>query len=256
LFNFEGFLSRLFLPALVIFALLLFVACGGDDETDTGGDTEPTATERSEEEDTPEATEESGGDESGGTGTADLSALAAEYSDFTGVVKYETTGFGDDSFSSIKIYRGDGVSRVDYEGTDQTGTFITTAEGSFACAENQCIKLPAGQGVDPTAAFTGFLTAEAIEETYGDVPEGVDVEQSTEEIAGIEANCYTYSGDLDDAEAGDESGSVCFSESGILLRLEFDAASGGGKFEAVEAEEGVSDADFEPPYPVTEFPGS
>jgi hypothetical protein len=168
-------------------------------------------------------------------------------------VTYETSGFGDDSFTRMTIYRGDDGSRVDYEGADGGGSFITNADGSFACSENQCIKFAEGQGVDPTAAFTAFINPDAIQEAYGNVPDGVTVEESSEEIAGLDATCYDYSGDLDEEEAGDESGQICFSESGILLRLDFTDSAGGGKFEAVEAEEGVEDADFEPPYPVVDL---
>ncbi|HEV8694069.1 MAG TPA: hypothetical protein VGQ93_07790, partial [Lysobacter sp.] len=140
--------SRLFAVAAAIIMLLLITAsCGGDDEKKTD---EPTATDSRGDDETPEATEETSG--GGGDGAADLSALAAEYGDFTGVVRYETTGFGGESFTSMTIYRDGALTRVDYEGAGGTGSFITNADGSFACAENQCIKYPAGQGLDPTAA--------------------------------------------------------------------------------------------------------
>jgi hypothetical protein len=241
-------------PALA--ALLLAAACGGDEEEDEdGGDSEATATEPA---DNGQGDETPGEEEGDGAGNASsgLSALSGEYSDFTGIVKYETSGFEGEPFTSITIYRDDdgGRSRVDYDGRDAAGSWITNNNGSFACLEGQCVKAPFGQGVDPTAAFTAFLSPEAIEESFGHVPDGVNVEESSEEIAGVDATCYEYSGDIDDEEAGDESGQVCFSDSGILLRLELTGA-GGGKFEAVEAEEGVSDEDFEPPFPVTEIPG-
>lgn len=234
--------------AAILLLLSITAACGGDDEKKTD---EPTATERSGGGDeTPEATEDSSG--GGGDGASDLSALAAEYGDFT-VVKYETTGFGGDAFTSMTMYRDGALSRVDYEGTDGSGSFLTNADGSFVCAENQCIKYPAGQGVDPTAAFTAFISAQSIQEAYGDIPKGIDVEKSSEGIAGTDATCYTYSGDLDETEAGDESGEICFAESGLLLRLEFDSASGSGALEAIEASEDVSDADFEPPFDVVDL---
>jgi hypothetical protein len=232
-------------------ALLLVVACGGDDETDTSSD-EPTATEANGNGDeSPEATDDSGDGEGGGD--SDLSALAADYGDFEGIVKYETTGFGDDSFTTMTIYRADGKSRVDYEGAGGSGTFLTNAEGSFACTENQCLKVPTAEGADPTALLTAFINPETIASTYGDLPDGVNVEESSEEIAGLDATCYEYSGDLDEEEAGDETGQVCFSDSGILLRLDFTGSAGGGKFEAVEAEDGTADADFDPPYDVVDL---
>jgi hypothetical protein len=246
------FAARLFAVGTAILLLLLVTAaCGGDDEKTDEGGSEPTTTASNEGGDeTPEATEETGG---GNDGASDLRALAAEYGDFTGVVKYETTGFGGDAFTSMTIYRDGALSRVDYEGAEGSGSFITNADGSFVCAENQCIKYPAGQGVDPTAAFTAFISADSIEAAYGDIPDGVDVEKSSEEVAGTDATCYTYSGDLDDTEAGDESGEICFAESGLLLRLDFSSASGSGAFEAVEASEDVADADFEPPFDVVDL---
>jgi hypothetical protein len=249
----ERFFGRAFLILALTGALLLVVACGGDDESTDGDSSEPTATRESggeEEESTPDAGD---GDTSGDDAASDLAALAGEYSDFSGVVKYETSGFGDESFSTMTIYRDGSNSRVDYEGTDGSGSFITNADGSFACAENQCLKYPAGQGIDPTAAFTAFINPETVRESFGEVPDGVDVDRSSEEIAGLDATCYTYSGDLDEEESGDESGKICFSDSGILLRLEFESASGSGKFEAVEASEGADDADFEPPFDVVDL---
>jgi hypothetical protein len=239
---------------LVLAAILsLVLACGGDDEGNGGEDGEPSATESNGDQ-TPEATEEDGGDE-GSDAASDLSVLAAEYGDFVGFVKYETSGFADDSFTTLTIYRGEGRSRVDYEGSEGSGSFITNEDGSFGCAENQCVKVSEALGLDPTAAFTALISPENIEDSFGDVPEGVDVEESSEEIAGIDATCYTYSGDLDETAAGDESGEVCFAESGLLLRFDFSGSPGGGKFEAAEADEGVSDDDFDPPYPVTDLGG-
>jgi hypothetical protein len=247
----EWRLPSLLAGILTVTILAVTLACGGDDEkTDEGGN-EPTATRESGDRDG-ESTPDSG-DGDGDDAAADLSALAAEYGDFTGVVKYETSGFEGDSFTSMMIYKDGSRSRVDYDGADGSGSFITNEDGTFACAENQCIKFAEGQGLDPTAAFTAFISAETVREAYGDVPEGVNVEKTSEEIAGIDATCYNYSGDIDESEAGDESGEICFAESGVLLRLEFSGASGGGKFEAVEAKEGVSDSDFEPPFDVIDF---
>jgi hypothetical protein len=240
---------RLIAGSAAILMLVLITACGGgDDKTDSGGNATATNSSSGGEK-TPAATDATGSD-----GSSDLSALAAEYGNFTGVVKYETSGFGD-SLTAMKIYKDKARSRVDYEGSDGSGSFITNADGSFACAENQCIKYPAGQGLDPTAAFTTFISAETIEKSYGDIPEGVDVKKSSRQIAGTDATCYTYSGDIDKTEAGDESGEICFAQSGLLLRLEFSGASGGGTFNAVQASQDVSEADFEPPFPITEIPG-
>jgi hypothetical protein len=246
------------LSIMLVSAMLLVAACGGgnDDDEDDGGDGDgdgaPTATETADngDEATPDS-DDGGGDED--DAASNLRALAEDYEDFRGVIKYETTGF-DGAFSSMTIYKGENASRVDYEGEDGTGTIITTSDAFYLCGEGACIKYPTGDAsLDPTAALTGFLSASSISEQYSDIPDGIDVEESDEEIAGVNATCYTYSGDIDETESGDETGAICVSESGLLLRLEFSGA-GGGAFEATEASDDVSDADFEPPFPVTELP--
>jgi hypothetical protein len=234
-------------------ALLLMAACGGDEdeEEDDGGDSQPTATETADGGDeTPD-----GSDDGGDDAAADLSALAQNYEDFTGVISYETEGFGDGSFASLKVYKGENASRVDYESEGRTGTIITTQDALYLCGEGSCIKYPTGDAsLDPTAGLTALLSAESVAEIFGDIPEGVEVEESSEEIADVDATCYTYSGDIDETASGDESGAICVSESGLLLRLKFSGGGGGGQFEATEATDEVSDDDFEPPFPVVELP--
>jgi len=239
------------LSVALVAAMLLLAACGGDDdeEQDDGGDSGPTATETAD-----------GGDETidagdgGDDAASNLSALADNYEDFTGVVTYETTGFADGSFTSMKIYKGENASRVDYEGTDATGTILSTADAIYLCGEGICLKYSSGDSsLDPTAGLTALLSAQSISDAYGDLPDGVDVSESSQEIAGVDATCYSYTGEIDETESGDESGEICVSESGLLLRLKF-SGSGGGQFEATEATDDVSDDDFEPPFPVTELP--
>ena len=236
----------------LVAALLLMAACGGgdDEEEDDGGDSQPTATEAADGGD-----ETPAGSDRSDDAAADLSALAENYEDFTGVISYTTTGFADGSFTTMKIYKGESASRVDYESEGRTGTIITTQDALYLCGEGACIKYPTGDAsLDPTAGLTALISAESIAEIFGDIPEGVDVEESSEEIAGVDATCYTYSGDIDETESGDESGAICVSESGLLLRLKFSGGGGGGQFEATEATDDVSDTDFEPPFPVTELP--
>lgn len=232
--------------------MLLVAACGGSKDEDNSDDSGPTATKTTASSRATTDTSGSGGDS--GDAASDLSALAANYDDFTGVVKYETTGFGD-SFTSMKIYKGENRSRIDYESDQGTGTVISTPDAFYICSEGACIKAPTGDtSIDPTAGLTALLSAENISALYGDIPDGVDVEKSNKEIAGVDATCYTYSGDIDETETGDENGVICVSDSGLLLKMEFHTASADGAFEATEASDEVSDSDFEPPFPVTEIP--
>ncbi len=245
------------LTTVALIALLLAAAaCGDDDDDDDTGDGgDATATESADNGNGGNGGNETTSAEDGSEASSDLSALAADYEDFTGVIKYQTTGFGDDSFTSMKIYKGEDSSRVDFEGSGSTGTVITTPDAFYYCSEGTCIKYSSGDtSIDPTAGLTAFLSADNINSQFSDLPDGVDVEKSDEEIAGVDATCYTYSGDVDDTESGDESGKICFSDSGLLLKLDFDSASGGGSFVAVEASDSVDDGDFDPPFPVTELP--
>jgi len=238
------------LSVALVASLLLMAACGGDDDEEGNSeDSNPTATEVTD-----------GGDETtdagdgGDDAASDLSTLAENYEDFTGVVTYETTGFVDDTFTSMKIYKGENASRVDYEGSDATGTIISTADAIYLCGEGICLKYSSGDSsLDPTGGLTALLSAQSISDAYGDLPDDVDVSESSQEIAGVDATCYSYTGEIDESESGDESGEICVSESGLLLRLKF-SGSGGGQFEATEATDDVSDDDFEPPFPVTELP--
>ena len=85
------------------------------------------------------------------------------------------------------------------------------------------------------------------------LPDGVDVNVSEEKIAGVNATCFSASGDLDDTTPGDESGEVCFAEGGLLLRLTFESAGESGTLEAVEADSEVDESDFEPPFEVVDL---
>lgn len=240
------------LSVTVVAVLLMMAACGGgdDEEVDDGGESRPTATETTDGGDETTDPDDGGGDDA----RTNLSALADNYEDFIGAINYETTGFGGGAFTSMKIYKGENASRVDYEGEGATGTIISTADAIYICGEGLCIKYSSGDSsLDPTAGLTALLSAESIADAYGDLPDGVEVEESSEEIAGVDATCYSYTGEIDETESGDESGEICVSESGLLLRLKF-SGGGGGQFEATEATDDVSDDDFEPPFPVTELP--
>ena len=63
----------------------------------------------------------------------------------------------------------------------------------------------------------------------------------------MHATCFSYS------VAGAES-ETCFSDEGLLLYLHSGSAGSSFTFEAKSASTDVTDADFEPPYPVTELP--
>ena len=63
----------------------------------------------------------------------------------------------------------------------------------------------------------------------------------------MHANCFTYS------LAGAES-ETCFSDEGLLLYLRSESAGSSFTYEAKSASTDVTDADFEPPYEITQVP--
>jgi hypothetical protein len=254
------------LSILLISALALSAACGGDDDDGGDGDSEATATQSSDngdggddsgdDEETPEATDE--GDDSGdeeSDSLSDLEELASEYQGADGVVTYTFVSSDDSTTGTWTIYSEGDNSRIDF--VDEGGTFIsiTTPEASYSCTESDgdgfCFEGEGGVGSNPFAGlFTSFASYEAIE-SYIDVFGGdIDVEDSSEEIAGVDAACFTASGDFD----GD-SGTVkwCFSDDGLLLLSSYQLDSGDFEMRATSFDSDVPDDAFEPPYEVTDF---
>lgn len=232
----------LVLSAIALLGLVAAACTSDDDGGDDGGSGDPIATM---------------GDDGDGDSLANLAAFGGEYDAFTGKVTYDTTNFlGNESgFSSMTIYQKGGSSRFDISSADGEIIFISTPDATYSCAENQCIKFSAD---DETAsasvdAFAGFFSADAITAGIDEIPDGVDFDVTSETIAGLDATCFRYSGDLDSTQAGDEGGEFCFSQGGLLLRLAFEGADESISFEATSASEDVSDSDFEPPYEVTDL---
>ncbi len=245
---------RLFILMIGAIALLGLVAaaCGDDDDSGNGdGGGDPTAT-------TNDGDGNGDGDGDGdGSSLADLASFGDDYKSFNGKVTYSMTGFigGGSGVGSMTIYQKDGSSRFDISSEDGDITFISTPDATYFCTEGQCIQYPADDdtasaGVD---AFASIFSADTINEGIDDIPDGVDVNVSNETIAGIDATCFSATGDLDPDQAGDESSEFCFSDGGLMLRLAFESAGESGSFEATSASDDVPDSDFEPPFPVTDL---
>ena len=97
------------------------------------------------------------------------------------------------------------------------------------------------------------LTA-SITDSIDDVM-GFEFDTFQETIAGESADCFSMSGSFEG-----ESGQAewCFTDDGILLRiaasmLAEDGEVGEFRLDATAVSRDVSDADFEPPYPVTDL---
>lgn len=201
-------------------------ACGGDDDDD-GGDDQPTATEPG---------RDGNGEDDGGN---DLSELTGEYEQFEGHVKYTARDFPeDDLLRSMEIYQAGGNSRVDIDSAEGLVTVIDTPDASYVCAEDQCLRYPAGNTGGVGNLFTSFIDPATIEDQFGDAAYDV----SKEKIAGLDATCFKAEGN-----------EVCFGDGGLLLRVTFAEANSGGTLEAVEAGTDIPDDAFDPPFDVIDL---
>jgi hypothetical protein len=236
---------------------LLVAACGGDDDdggSDTGGNgdnAEPTATE------TTDAGDDGGGDDGSGDsdGRSALEKLAASGEQAAGVVTYTIVTEGQPD-STWKVYSDGDKSRFEVVSSDGTFISITTPDASYTCTESggegMCFAGEGGIGSNPFAGlFDSYGSLESVANSldlYGDS----NTDSSSESIAGVDAQCYSISGNL----TGD-AGTIkwCFSENGMLLLSSYDLDTGDFEMRATEFSEDVSDGDFEPPYDLTEIPG-
>jgi outer membrane lipoprotein-sorting protein len=247
--------SWMALAAFLISVLAFAAACGGDDDGgdgDDGGDA--TATERA-------GTGDDGGDDDdtgngdGGDASQDLSVLAADYETFEGYITYEVSGGAAAGLSTMTIYQDGENSRFDIESDDGSIILISTSDGTFFCTEDQCIKYALGDdtAIGFTQGFTDLVAPDTIESDFVDAP-NVDYDVSSETIGGLDATCFSASGEFDDSQSGDETSEVCFSNNGALL-LRISSTSGEGTYtmEAVEADTSVPSGSFDPPYDVVDL---
>jgi hypothetical protein len=248
----------LFILLAILAALTLAVAaCGGDDDDDSEEDL-PTAEATAEGDDDDEDEEATPDDEDDDSEDseddpfAELEEITDEYEQVDGSVTYTVTTDGEEN--TWTIYSEGDNSRIDFG--DDEGEFIsiTTPEASYTCSESAgegtCFEGEGGTGGNPFAGlFTSFASVEAIE-AYAALFAEIDIERSSEELAGDDAECYAASGDFE----GD-GGTVkwCFADNGLLLLAQYDLESGSTELRATEFSETVPDGIFEPPYEVTDL---
>jgi hypothetical protein len=250
----------LMISALALGALILAAACGGDDDDDDGGGDDGNTS-------TATASSENGGEETGqptdggseptdgdGDVLSDIEDFASEYENATGAVTYTLSGDELGDSGTWTIYAEGDNSRVDFEVTDGSFISITTPDATYTCTESGgsgfCFEGAGGIGENPFGGlFTAFASYDAVI-NYLDLFTDVDADSSSEEIAGVDANCYTLDGDF----TGDE-GTIkwCWSDSGLLLLASYDLDSGLFEMRATEYSEDVPGDAFDPPYDVTSF---
>jgi hypothetical protein len=245
------------LSAFALGALVLAAACGGDDDDDDddGDSSSPTATRTSDSTDGDD--DDDGGDDDDDSGDddpfADLEGFTGDLESVDWFVAYTVTTDGEES--TWRIYSKGENSR--YEFGDDEGSFISivTPQASYTCSESAgegfCFEGEGGVGGgNPFAGiFTAFASAEALQ-AYAGAFAGVEIDTSSENIAGVNASCFSASGDFDT-----DSGSIkwCFSDSGLLLLALYDFDSGVTEMRATEFRDNVPDDVFEPPYELTNF---
>jgi hypothetical protein len=251
-------------------ALALGAACGGgddDDDDDDGGptasadagdDEEETPDEGDDDEETDEPTDEPSGDDDEDSELQDaLDSISEEIEDIQGRVTYEMTSGGE--VTTMTYYADGNRSRIDFSSADGSTIFITTPEASYSCFSDdagggQCLEAEGSE--DPAEGLLPFIGQYTDPEALADLVDtfgGGDVDYSSEEIAGIDASCFTYSGAIFE-DTG--TGKYCFAEeNGLLLLVEFegDVESDNYRMEATDASGEVSDSDFEPPYEILDF---
>jgi len=237
------------LLTLVAALSLLVAACGGDDDDDDGGNNgdnaEPTATETT---DGGDGSGDDSGDDGSGDSGADFSNLSSEFENIEAKITYEftTTDSSGTTTTTMTIYNKPPNSRTDYEDTT-TGdvtTFIQTTDTSYICSAGQCLASPSDGAENPNAFIGAFASSEAIAAYAGLA--GIATDSSEEEIAGINAKCFSVS------QEGSEL-MWCFGDNGLLLLSSSKDDSGEFEMRATDVSTDVSDSDFEPPFDVVDL---
>jgi len=235
------------LSVMLVSAMMLMAACGGDDdeEDDDGEDSGPTTTATT---DAGEETPDGSDGEDGEDAASALEALTGQSGEVTAKVAYDftTTSNGTTTTTSMTIYSPPGESRTDYVNEGETTSFISTEDATYVCTGEQCLGYGAGGGVNPIPFVGQYANPSAITQLVAGY-RGIDIDQSDEEIAGRDATCFSVT------DAG-TTVSWCYGENGLLLRSATESSTGSFTMEATDVDLQVSDADFEPPYPVTTIP--
>ena len=241
-------IRALALIAVVTISVALVAGCSSndkkkDEKTPTSGET-PEASQ----------TPSDGGDGGGGQGLQELERLASEAAgDFTGKLTYgiTTEAGGQTTEQEWTLAQRPPDSRfeiVSNEGGQESRSIvIQTAEKSYVCTSaggnEVCFES------DQTDQYTGLF--DPIFDAPQSIVQDIDTlglgDQSERDIAGLHANCFSYS------LAGAES-ETCFSDEGLMLYLHTGSAGSSFTYEAKSASTDVSDADFEPPYEIIEIP--
>ena len=135
-------------------------------------------------------------------------------------------------------------------------TILSTGGKTYTCmksdGQGQCMSMGESESEAGLPFLGEFTDPEGFDKAVAETITGMDIDRSTANIAGEKATCYSASGSIEGQKGKVE---WCFASDGLLLRLASSAAGAGeGDFSLEATKIGkVSDADFNPPYPVTEL---
>lgn len=150
----------------------------------------------------------------------------------------------------------DGSSRLrldskdpDFAGTGRSRTFISSGSETYSCREPGICGRGTelfDEGEQQDLEGLGVLLIVPFHQLSGEAaseePLGFEIVRTSDEIAGVLANCYAYNG-VD----------LCLDDVGTPLRLKWPTTKEGAmrlSFEATSVSHEVSASDFQPPYPL------
>ncbi len=133
-------------------------------------------------------------------------------------------------------------TRFDMSQDGETLTMIITAAATYMCSDGSCLSMTAemGGGLDELPDLGSQL-----DDLQDELGSGTVRSTGSREIAGTRTECYEF----EDADEG-ITGTVCHTEEGVPLFLSSVTPEGEFTLEATAYSTSVSDADFEPPFPV------
>ena len=248
---------RYFLLAAALFAGALLFACSSDDDSDDDGSDEPTA-----EQPVDDSEDGDGGNGDDGDDFTDVSDELRDLAEQFGITEVRVTydfsgpGVGDSGFVSQMILYAKPPDRWRMDITSPEGdiSMIFDGESTLLCAseggEGRCLAAPLDDALG--IPFFNIFTDPGEIDDLVETALGVDVSRSSREIAGQDANCFSFSGGIDDTSG---AGEYCFRDDGVLLLLRAEDVDGDEDFtiEATDVRDSVSDNDLEPPYEVLDL---
>jgi len=196
-------------------------------------------------------------DGDGGSASEELRDLAGRLAnkEVQAAYRLSTTYDGESAEQVFTLYwRPPDTWRLDFLKPGEHSSFLSNAGTGYWCSTDDnvgsCLPSPVGLGV-PMPFAELFTNPESLASFIDAQLAGLDIERSSREVAGQEATCFSLPGDIAVDRGAIE---YCFSGDGVLLRVKGRSGDlGDFTLEATSIGGPVSDADFEPPYPVQEL---